>query len=296
MGKKSGILFSTAAVAVAAIAAVGANRYAPSTLSCRARLYLQKAEGGVSELSWIELWAMTGPGRGFDCTAGDTLEARIQFSQHASEDDRQAGARIFGEQCAKCHGSDGSGGFGPSLTRSEYNHGDTDLAIYLVLRNGVPGTAMPRADLPPVALLEVLSHLRALQARASENRKSDTSRLAIQVSSERLKAAGTKPDEWLMYSGSYNGWRHTSLAEITPANVAQLRVRWVKQFDMKGREQRIHAAGDRRNDIHSSGRRACGCFGCENRPCDLGIQKASAGRLCRAGRLRPGEPRTSRLR
>ena len=38
-----------------------------------------------------------------------------------------------------------------------------------------------------------------------------------------------------MYSGSYNGWRHTSLAEITPANVAQLRVRWVKQFDMKGR-------------------------------------------------------------
>ena len=34
-----------------------------------------------------------------------------------------------------------------------------------------------------------------------------------------------------MYSGSYNGWRHTSLAEITPANVAQLRIRWIKQFD-----------------------------------------------------------------
>jgi alcohol dehydrogenase (cytochrome c) len=236
VGKKTGILFSTAAVAVAAIAAVCASLYAASTLSCRARLYLQKAEGGVSELSWIELWTMTGPGRGFDCTAGDSLEARIRFSQHASEDDRQAGAGIFGEQCAKCHGSDGSGGFGPSLTRSEYNHGNTDLAIYRVLRNGVPGTAMPRADLPPVALLYVLSHLRVLQARASENQKSDTSRLAIQVNSERLKAAGTKTDEWLMYSGSYNGWRHTSLAEITSANVAQLRVRWVKQFDMKGRQ------------------------------------------------------------
>ena len=35
-----------------------------------------------------------------------------------------------------------------------------------------------------------------------------------------------------MYSGSYNGWRHTSLAEITPANVAQLNMRWVKQFDI----------------------------------------------------------------
>jgi len=35
------------------------------------------------------------------------------------------------------------------------------------------------------------------------------------------------------YSGSYNGWRHTSLAEITPTNAAQLRIRWIKQFDIK---------------------------------------------------------------
>ena len=35
-----------------------------------------------------------------------------------------------------------------------------------------------------------------------------------------------------MYSGSYNGWRHTPLGEITPANVAQLSIRWVKQFDI----------------------------------------------------------------
>jgi alcohol dehydrogenase (cytochrome c) len=241
VGKKTIILFTTAAVAVAAITAVAANRFAASTkqdqgaLLCRAQVYLQKAEGGVSELSWIELWEMTRTGRGFDCTAGDTLEARIRFSEQASEDDRRVGARIFGEQCARCHGSDGSGGFAPSLTRSEYSHGDTDLAIYRVLRNGVPGTAMPRANLPPLALLEVLSHLRALQASASENQESDTYRLAIQVSGERLKAAGSKADEWLMYSGSYNGWRHTSLTEITPANVAKLGVRWVKQFDMKGR-------------------------------------------------------------
>jgi alcohol dehydrogenase (cytochrome c) len=51
------------------------------------------------------------------------------------------------------------------------------------------------------------------------------------VSNERLQAAGTNPDEWLTYSGSYNGWRHTSLTEITPANAAQLNMRWVTQFD-----------------------------------------------------------------
>jgi alcohol dehydrogenase (cytochrome c) len=52
------------------------------------------------------------------------------------------------------------------------------------------------------------------------------------VSNERLQAAGTNPDEWLTYSGSYNGWRHTSLAEITPANAAQLNMQWVTQFDI----------------------------------------------------------------
>jgi len=128
---------------------------------------------------------------------------------------------------------DGSGGaVGPSLTRLEYNHGDSDLAIYQVLRDGIPGTAMPSAGLPLRDLLQVTAYLKMLQAHLSEDHKPEASRLAIQVSSERLQAAGTNPDEWLTYSGSYNGWRHTSLAEITPANVAQLRIRWVKQFDI----------------------------------------------------------------
>ena len=35
-----------------------------NAVSCRARLYLQKAQGGVPELSWSELWELTFPGRG----------------------------------------------------------------------------------------------------------------------------------------------------------------------------------------------------------------------------------------
>jgi alcohol dehydrogenase (cytochrome c) len=57
-------------------------------------------------------------------------------------------------------------------------------------------------------------------------------RAPIQVSNEHLLAAGTNPDEWLMYSGSYNGWRHVPSSELTPQNVSQLSVRWVKQFDI----------------------------------------------------------------
>jgi alcohol dehydrogenase (cytochrome c) len=113
-----------------------------------------------------------------------------------------------------------------------YNHGDSDLAIYKVLRDGIPGTAMQSAGLTLLERLQVTAHLLSLQSQLSKDRDSEASRLAIQVSNERLLAAGANPDEWLMYSGSYNGWRHTSLAEMTPANVAQLSMRWVKQFEI----------------------------------------------------------------
>ena len=206
-----------------------------NAVSCRARLYLQKAQGGGPEVSWSELWELTLPGRGFHCTEGTSLEASIQYSLNASEENRSAGARIFRERCTGCHGVDGSGGpVGPSLTRPQYKHGDSDLAIYQVLRDGISGTAMPRAGLPPRELLQVIAYVKMLQAHSSTDHEPKAPRLAIHVNSERLRAAGTNPDEWLMYSGSYNGWRHTSLAEITPANVAQLRIRWIKQFDITG--------------------------------------------------------------
>ena len=203
-----------------------------TAVSCRARLFLEKAEGGIPELSWTELWGLTRPGRGFHCVEGRSLEVSVQYSASASEEDRRAGANIFRERCTGCHGSDGSGGpHGPSLMRSEYKHGDSDLAIYTILRDGIPGTAMPSAGLSLRELLQVVANLKILQGGLSEDHKAEAPRLGIQVSSEGLLAAGSNPDEWLTYSGSYNGWRHTSLAEITTANVAQLRIQWVKQFD-----------------------------------------------------------------
>ena len=45
-----------------------------SAVLCRAQLYLQKAKGEVSEVSWAELWGLTLPGRGYHCTKGSSLE------------------------------------------------------------------------------------------------------------------------------------------------------------------------------------------------------------------------------
>jgi alcohol dehydrogenase (cytochrome c) len=203
-----------------------------NAVTCRANLYLQKAKGAAPEVSWPELWTLTSPGFGFNCIEGSSLEANLHYSTYATQDDRMAGVRIFNKQCTGCHGSDGSGGpHAPSLLRSEYDHGDSDLAIYKVLRDGVPGTAMPSAHLSLRERLQVVAQIRSMQDNSPKDQKTGSPLLAIQASSERLKAAGTKPDEWLTYSGSYDGSRYSSLAEITPANVTQLRARWVKQFD-----------------------------------------------------------------
>jgi len=210
-----------------------------TAISCRVRLYVDKVEGKITELSWSELWGLSSQrGIGFICAEGSSLEAALQFSSIASADDRKAGARVFHERCAGCHGNDGAGGsVGPSLTRSGFNHGDSDFAIYQVVRDGVPGTAMPRAGLSQPELLRVTAYIKMLQAHLPE--EEEPSRPLINVSSERLQAAGKNTDEWLTYSGSYDGWRHTSLAEITPANVTHLRARWIKQFDIS--QQTIEA-------------------------------------------------------
>src|SRR5579872_5489103 len=53
--------------------------------------------------------------------------------------------------------------------------------------------------------------------------------LAQQVGYERILGATKEPQNWLTYSGSYNGQRYSSLAQITPANVKNLELQWVFQ-------------------------------------------------------------------
>lgn len=52
-----------------------------------------------------------------------------------------------------------------------------------------------------------------------------------QVPFERIRDAASKePGSWLTYSGNLQGHRHSPLTELTPANVANLRVKWAYQF------------------------------------------------------------------
>jgi alcohol dehydrogenase (cytochrome c) len=49
------------------------------------------------------------------------------------------------------------------------------------------------------------------------------------VTYERLLKADQEPGNWLMYSGTYSGWRYSRLNQITAQNVKNLKVKWLFQ-------------------------------------------------------------------
>jgi alcohol dehydrogenase (cytochrome c) len=55
-----------------------------------------------------------------------------------------------------------------------------------------------------------------------------------QVTGDRLRRAAEEPHNWLTYSGTYLGQRHTTLRQITPGNVASLELKWVLQNQVAG--------------------------------------------------------------
>lgn len=59
--------------------------------------------------------------------------------------------------------------------------------------------------------------------------------LAAQVTYERLLQAESEPHNWLTYSGSYKGWRHSPLNQVNRTNVANLKLAWVYQMAMTHR-------------------------------------------------------------
>ncbi len=49
------------------------------------------------------------------------------------------------------------------------------------------------------------------------------------VTYDRLVNADQEPENWLMYSGEYNGQRYSRLDQVNRANVGDLKVEWVHQ-------------------------------------------------------------------
>ena len=50
-----------------------------------------------------------------------------------------------------------------------------------------------------------------------------------QVTYERIHAAASEPQNWLTYSGTYSGWRYSTLNQINAGNVSHLSLQWAFQ-------------------------------------------------------------------
>jgi alcohol dehydrogenase (cytochrome c) len=55
--------------------------------------------------------------------------------------------------------------------------------------------------------------------------------LGAQIGWDRLMNAAQEPQNWLMYSGANNGWRHSPLTQITRDNAKDLEMKWVFQAE-----------------------------------------------------------------
>ena len=89
-----------------------------------------------------------------------------------------AGKASFRLRCSACHGIHAEGGRGPALNRGEFATGDTDLAIYRVIANGVPGTEMPPFGRRSTEenIWRVVSYLRTFESSGEEKLGGDAGR------------------------------------------------------------------------------------------------------------------------
>src|SRR4051812_17114823 len=60
---------------------------------------------------------------------------------------------------------------------------------------------------------------------------------AAQVTTDRLVKASAEPQQWMTYSGSYDGSRFSPLDQINRTNVQRLALQWVFQTGVAGRHE-----------------------------------------------------------
>ena len=226
-------LFVTAVVLIvvlglAAIVAIPMLRW-------RATILFDLATGRLKDITWADISWMIRPGSGvyLEPLAKNRNPFLTIESPRHSKADIEAGGRLFSQQCSPCHGDNARGGpGGPNLHERVFRQGRSDWALYHTVTHGIPGTAMPGFKIPRDDVWRLVSYLQqTLVATEASSGEMPASLSSLQpVTAAELKNAADDSAEWLTYSGSYDGHRHSRLSQINRQNVAQLRVEWERQL------------------------------------------------------------------
>ena len=81
----------------------------------------------------------------------------------------KAGDELFHERCSVCHGQQAEGAMASNLQFARSVRRGSELALFKLIRTGIPGTEMPpQPDLPEGRLWQLVSYLRSLAHPAEQ--------------------------------------------------------------------------------------------------------------------------------
>jgi alcohol dehydrogenase (cytochrome c) len=195
-----------------------------------------KATGALPDISWRELLQVRLRGNPLNLKGliADHNPYRVIWNPYAAPADVVLGQQIFQAHCATCHGADGVGGrSGPALQHRQMQHGNSDWAMLQTISHGIPNTAMPASTLPGSDRWRLVAYVKSLAQGAESNLENGVGPQMNglrPVRYEDIVDAENPPDQWLTYSGSYDGHRFSRNDQITPSNVSHLRLLWMRQY------------------------------------------------------------------
>lgn len=94
------------------------------------------------------------------------LAGPLAAQQHAgsyTQAEVENGSRLYGAQCAACHGPDGTLVASVDLRRGQFKLGSTDEDLVRTITRGVPGTAMPPNTFTAAELQSLVAYLRSMR-------------------------------------------------------------------------------------------------------------------------------------
>jgi putative heme-binding domain-containing protein len=94
----------------------------------------------------------------------------LLVAQHGyTPGDVQEGQGLFIENCAICHGPEGDAVPGVELARGKFKHASSDEELSQIIKNGIPGTAMPPGNFHEHQLTALIAYLRSMSTAPPEN-------------------------------------------------------------------------------------------------------------------------------
>jgi alcohol dehydrogenase (cytochrome c) len=222
----------------------GSATIALDGLRWRAHLVALKTAGKIPDLGWVEMAKMLDPRGQFHLEPLLTTRNphRSIANPATSETDVALGREAFRNRCASCHGSDGAGGTAPALVGKPLPRGGSDWALYRTISRGIPGTGMAAQKIPERARWQIVGFIQARRGSLAPTASGEAERVSVpSISARALVEARSDSANWLTYSGAYDGWRYSTLAQITRANVHRLRLLWMYQVPAE-RETRFESS------------------------------------------------------